>query len=137
MSLGCFLFSPAWPGGPCRVSRGRRDCDSGSSVWGLLPSCILASSGSCLLQKLIQDTAQGDRTLSYLFFFFLANDGSIKSSQSSRCHQPPQGRSVPAPACSQVSQRTLSCTKGESTGPLCQLLTGVLFSPESEKRDRL
>lgn len=46
-----------------------------SSVWGLLPSCILASSGPCLLQKLIQDTAQGDRTLSYLFFFFLANDG--------------------------------------------------------------
>lgn len=40
------------------------------SVWGLLPGCILASSGPCLLQKLIQQTAPG-RPNSLLFFFLL------------------------------------------------------------------
>lgn len=43
----------------------------------------------------------------------------------------------PAPACSHLSQRSLSCTEGESTGPPCQRLTGALGSPETEDRQAL
>lgn len=89
------------------------------SVWGLLPGCILASSGPCLLQKLIQQTAPGRPNSLLFFFFFFADDSSITSSQSSGHHQPLQGCSAITPACSQLTQRSLSHTEGESTGVPC------------------
>lgn len=66
-----FLFSPSWPGGPGLGEGGTVILiPQAPSVWGLLPGCILASSGPCLLQKLIQQTAPG-RPNSLLFFFLL------------------------------------------------------------------
>lgn len=44
---------------------------------------------------------------------------------------------LPAPACFHLSQRSLSCTEGESTACPFQLLTGALGSPESEDRQAL
>lgn len=65
------LFFPSWPGGPAE-SPGEEGTviliPQAPSVWGLLPGCILASSGPCLLQKLIQQTVPG-RPNSLLFFF--------------------------------------------------------------------
>lgn len=65
------------------------------------------------------------------FVFLGASGGSITLSRSARHHQPPRSLSTLTPACSQLSQRSLSCPKGESTGPPSQLLTGALFSSES------
>lgn len=50
------------------------------SVWEQLPGCILASSGPCLWQKFIQDTAPG---LPNSFLLVFPPDGSITSPQSS------------------------------------------------------
>lgn len=67
------LFSPSWPGGPAE-SPGEGGTviliPQAPSVWGLLPDCILASSGPCLLQKLIQQTAPG-RPSSLLYYYFI------------------------------------------------------------------
>lgn len=94
-ALGLLLSSLAWPGDPAE-SPGEEtpwfQFPRPPQFGGLLPGCILASSGPCLLQKLIQDTGLGWTGL--FPTFFSSDDGSIISLQSSRRHQPPWGLSA-------------------------------------------
>lgn len=100
------LSSLAW--GPCRVSRGSRYCgpilrlpQSG----GLLPGCILTS-GPCLLQKLIQDTAPGQiRLFPTLFIYFLP------TMVPSHSHRAPGATSLPGASLSPL-QLAPSSPKG-------------------------
>lgn len=102
------------------------------SFRGLLPGCILASSGPCLLQKLIQDTALG-RLDSFLSFFFFANDGYIVFAE---LQVPPASPgllcpcSSPLPALSKDSE----LHRGRKHRASLSSAHWVLFSPESEKR---
>lgn len=102
---------------------------------GLPPGCILASSGPCLLQKLTQDTGPGWTGLFPVFFPLMMVPSHHHRAPGTTCLL---GASLlPKPACFHLSQRSLSCTKRENTGPPCQLLMGVLNSPESEDRQAL
>lgn len=137
-ALGLLLSSLAWPGGPAESPEEEalwcqlpRPPQSG----GLPPACVLASSGPCLLQKLIQDTGRGGTGLFPIFS--PSDDGPSTSSQSSRATSLPGASLPPAPACSHLSQRSLSCSEGESPGPPCQQLTGALGSPETADRQAL
>lgn len=137
-ALGLLPSSPAWPRAPAESPgeealrfRFPRPRESG----GLLPGCTLASSGPCLLQKLIQDTGPGWTGLFPVFPPMVM--------VPLHHHRAPGTTSLlgaslpPTPACFHLSQRSPSCTEGESTGPPCQLPTGALGSPESEDRRAL
>lgn len=134
-ALGLLPPSLAWPGARAESPgeealrlRFPRPRQSG----GLLPGCILASSLPCLLQKLIQDTGPGWTGLFPVYPPLMM--------VPSHHHRAPGATSLlgaslpPAPACFHLSQRSLSCTEGESTGPPCQPLTEALGSPEPEDR---
>lgn len=104
------------------------------SFRGLLPGCILASSGPCLLQKLFQDTALGrlDSFLSFFFFFF-ANDGYIVFAE---LQVPPASPGLLCPCSSLLPalSKDSELHRGRKHRASLSSAHWVLFSQESEER---
>lgn len=118
------LSSPSWPGDPA-VSRERRCCDPrapgslslGAAIW--LYPCLLWSLPPA--ETYLRHCPRATELFPTFLFLFCLMMVPSHLRRAPGITSLPRAALPLTPACSQLSQRSLSCTEGESTGPPCQL----------------